>query len=91
MSIAVEDRQSLFDLALQISGSIETAFELAMANDLSLTEDLSVQDLKEVGSIANAQVKAHYENNKITPATAIEGLTETGINYMEIEFSFKVR
>ncbi len=89
--VVVEDRQTLFDIALQMSGSIESVFELAMENDLSLTEDLNVQDLKEAGSVVNAQIKAHYESNKITPATAIESIIESGIEFMEIEYDFIVR
>ena len=40
MQVVVLHNQSLLDLALQHTGTIESIFELAMLNNLSITDDV---------------------------------------------------
>ena len=40
MQVVVLHNQSLLDLALQHTGTIESVFELAMLNNLSITDDV---------------------------------------------------
>ena len=40
MQVEVLHNQSLLDLALQHTGTIESIFELAMLNNLSITDDV---------------------------------------------------
>ena len=42
MKIAVRDRQSLVDIALQACGSVEAVFAIAERNGLAITDDLVV-------------------------------------------------
>ena len=89
--------QSLLDIALQHTGTADTAIYIALSNGLSLTADLlsgqalAIPDLR--GNRAMAQ---YYTVNHIMPATGDTADGETaipaygGINYMGIEIDFKV-
>ena len=52
MKQQVKDRQTLLDVALQASGDMESVFDIAQANDISVTEELTVGteiEIDEVG------------------------------------------
>jgi len=83
--------QSLFDLALQSSGSVEAAFELALMNSIGITDDIVPGINLTVASVVNKQIADYYKNKGITPATY--SVTESGIGgieYWEIETEFMV-
>lgn len=97
MKFIVLHNQSLFDVALQHSGTIESIFELALANSISITDDLAS------GSwlIANSQevdkdILNYYQAKNIQPATAFsqkdKELTEKpeGISIWAINLDFIV-
>jgi hypothetical protein len=89
----VLDRQNLLDLAIQQYGTAEAAFELALANDISLTDDLVAgQELlfKPVEA-SNKAIADYYANRQLKPATglSIED-TAGGIEFMGIEIDFIV-
>lgn len=94
MKITVLHHQSLLDLALQHTGRVENAFELALANGLSLTDDVQAGERLELPqSIAqDADILAYYTAKHIQPATAITGQSEKleGISYWAINQDFKV-
>ncbi|MDK7675111.1 hypothetical protein QP547_04710 [Weeksella virosa] len=98
MQVKILHNQTLLDIAIQQYGTASAAFDLALANGISLTADLEVGNLLEIplddygaGLIAN-----YYKANKLKPATAIEVLKLTevelpsGIDYWAIEFDFIV-
>lgn len=72
----VLEDQSLFDIALQQCGSIEAAYEIALANEskiTSLTEPVPVGTILEIAASAgntNTLVKEYYEINNIKVASA---------------------
>jgi hypothetical protein len=91
MKITALSQQSLFDIAVQTTGGAETAFDLALANDISLTEDpLLKQELTPVASV-NRGIVSYYAAYRLQPATWTTGIDEEeGINYWCIEYNFIV-
>jgi hypothetical protein len=72
----VLEHQSIFDLAVICAGSAEAAYELAVANGLSVTDDLVTGETLNQASVLNADVAAYYKNKGLQPATAITVLAE---------------
>lgn len=97
--IIVLHNQSLFDISIRYTGTIENAFKIAVANALSLTDELEpgAQLIIPEDVIINNDVVNYFAAKNIQPAT---GLTEAdkmmantvqrGIGYMKISKSFKV-
>ncbi len=97
--ITVLNNQSLLDIAVQYTGTIENAFKIAVANGLSLTDELEpgAQLIIPADVEKNSDVVNYFSAKGIQPAT---GLTENelliaqtvqrGIGYMQIGKTFKV-
>jgi len=75
-SITVKTRQSVFDIALRYLGSVETAFALASANGLSVTDELSAGSSLTLIDVQNAAVVSAFSLYTLNPATAITDLPE---------------
>ncbi len=93
MKVTVLDRQSIFDMAVQSSGSAEAAFEVAILNNLSITDDLEAGQELILLQIVNKEIATYYANRQLKPAT---GITESeiqpgGIDFMGIEIDFIIR
>lgn len=71
MKIIVLHNQSLFDVALQHSGSIESIFEIILANDLSLTDEVKAGQTLTIPDVIlkNKDILGYYKAKKIQPAT----------------------
>jgi hypothetical protein len=85
------DRQNLLDIALQETGSIEGVFELATANDIAVSDEVSAgTELKVPEGNINADVLRQYKANNIKPATGNIQDAEIleGIGYWHIEMDF---
>lgn len=93
MKTTILHHQSLLDLAIQHTGTAENAFDLALANGLSLTDDLeaggSIQ-LIAYGIQQNKDILNYYTAKNIQPATAITAAVEQpqGISYWAIGINF---
>ena len=99
MKVIVLNNQSLIDVAIQHTGTIENAFKIAVANGLSLTDELQpgAQLIIPEDVQMNNDVVNYFAAKGIQPAT---GLTENdlliaqtvqrGIGYMQIGKTFKV-
>lgn len=97
--IIVLNNQSLFDISIRYTGTIENAFTIAVANGLSLTDELEpgAQLIIPADVEINNDVVSYFASRGMQPAT---GLTETdkmiantvqrGIGYMQIGKTFKV-
>ena len=87
MNTTILDRQSLFDLALQLHGDISTVFALAEANDLSVSDDLTVEQALQYNDTdtANRIVTTQYGNQHHTPATALSSEITAGDNAFLLE------
>jgi LysM repeat protein len=101
MKITVLNNQSLFDIAIQYFGSAESAMEVALLNDLSITDKLVVGqelELPKVSAYENKERVNYYATNNIYPATSesVERTEEIinvpdGIDYMIIGKTFIIR
>lgn len=95
MQVTVLHNQSLLDVCLQHTGSIEGVFELAMNNNLSITDDIQVGKILNLpeGITTDKDILNYYKAKNIQPATAIIEQTEEkleGIGYWAIGVDFKV-
>lgn len=70
MTITVLHNQSLLDLALQHTGTIESIFELAVLNEKSVTDDMVAGASLLIGEISNKDILNYYTAKNIQPATA---------------------
>ena len=72
MTITALHNQSLLDLALQHTGTIESVFELAEANILNITDDVQAGKtlVLPAEAFTNKDILAYYTAKNIQPATA---------------------
>ncbi len=68
-NIIIQERQTIFDIALQYCGDVEAAFQIIDITDISLTETLSACMELTVPAVINQRIVDYYENNSISPAT----------------------
>ena len=68
--VKVLQSQSVIDLAIQTAGSAKAAFALAVANGLSITDDLTAGSDIELVDVVDRDITAYYVNKSLTPATA---------------------
>ena len=93
MTVTVTPQQSILDIALQYSGSIEAAYDLASLNHCALTDDLYAGEQLTLPSVLDARTVQHYTTHRILPATGItseeiEQIKIGGIGYWIIEQNF---
>lgn len=70
--ITVKDSQSLFDIALQYCGTVESAFAIAQANDISITDVLMPGSFLNIPDdiVQDTDVLKYYSQNSVIPANA---------------------
>ena len=96
MKVKVLPLQSLLDIAVQHTGAVESVFAIAVANGLSLTDDLPAGAEIKIPDSANkdSDVLNYYTAKRLQPATAVVMLPEAerleGIGYWVIQTDFKV-
>ena len=96
MTTIILHNQSLLDIAIQHTGAVENTFALAVANGLSLTDDLPAGAEIKIPDSANkdSDVLNYYTSKRLQPATAVIMLPEEerleGIGYWAISVDFKV-
>lgn len=98
MKITVLHNQSLLDVSLQHTGKVENAFDIAVANGISITDDLIVGGGLNVShdTTKNNDILNYYTAKNIQPATAITqkfemDMTMEGIDYWAIQYDFVVQ
>jgi hypothetical protein len=97
MKIVTLNNQTLLDIAIQEYGTIESIFELAMANDLSIHTSAVAGAVYQIPQVKNnTEVLNYYKNQQIKPSTKITSahkdaiVTPSGIGYMAIGATFIV-
>ena len=87
--VNIISHQSILDLANQETGSIETAFDWALQNNISLTEVLQPGQVLEVpkSDFKSDELTAYFKRNKKTIAT---GLTQFEADNDDVEDSFGI-
>lgn len=95
MEVTVLNKQSLLDVALQHTGTVANAFDIAVANQISVSDFVepgSVLIIPEV--ILNVEILNYFKVKKLKPATAFidgENITvKKGIGWMKVASTFKV-
>lgn len=94
MKVRVLPFQSLADIAVRYTGSVENLYKIAEANQLSLDSELEAGSELVVPDDVEIDYTcvSIYENNNLDPATASSlEMQIGGINYMGIMIDFWVR
>ncbi len=83
----VQQGQSFLDKVIQLTGSVESAFDVAIFNNMSITDKRQIGDVVKAEKVTNKRVANFFKN--IQPATAsnIE-LNNKGIGYWSIGENF---
>lgn len=92
-TLKAKDRQSLLDMQLIASGSLEGLIDLCRLNDLPPTAELQDGQELTVGDVTDTRTARLYALRGISPATAIEeveGIIMGGIGYMAVQVDFIV-
>jgi hypothetical protein len=79
--------QSFLDIVLQSTGNLEDMFEMAMINDIAITDDLEIGETIQITTITNKYIVSQWQEGK-EPATAIDSQTvilKEGLEYWAIE------
>lgn len=87
----VRDNQSWFDLAIQLTGSVENVFSIMTTTDL--ISDLPAHGRLVETTESSNQVLTYYSRYKIAPATGIipTAAEEQGIGYWAIDIDFEIQ
>lgn len=90
MQITSKQGQWLGDIAMREAGSIEAVVEMAIKNDLSITEKIVAGTSMLKPAPINRRVRNYYNINNIYPATVTElaGRSFSGVGYMAVEITF---
>lgn len=100
MQIKVLHNQTLLDISIYLFGTAVGAMSLAIANDISLTDDLevgTVLNVPENSDFGQRLIAEYFQNKSLKPATKIVGKilesipVDFGIGEMIIEESFIIR
>lgn len=91
----VRNNQTILDVCIEQTGSLESIFELALLNNISITEALeNGQELNTELPVKELEIVQHYKSNDISPATGSTlyqiSLLE-GINYWMVQGDFIVQ
>ena len=94
--VLVIEGQSILDIAIAKCGSAEAAFEIALLNEISITEKLIPGQTLELPAVVKKDVVEYYQSKGINPATNITSdefnstIGGDGIGYWAIENDFIV-
>lgn len=66
------ENQSFLDIAIQMCGSLSSAFELAVKNGRSVTDELAPGESLDLTPVDNPDLAAYWVHNNLAPATAKE-------------------
>lgn len=98
MKVKVLHNQSLLDIAIQHTGDVMNAFEIAKANSLSVTSYLvpGYELIVPNGVPFNREVQDYYNSKNVKPATGTTENSESeqeldGISYWIINKTFIVQ
>jgi hypothetical protein len=93
MTVKVKQGQSLLDIAIQHCGTAESVYDLAIANGLSITDELVPGQLLNLPAVTDKKTVSYFDTNEIKPATAVTAadLIFEGIDYWGIDVDFIVQ
>ena len=88
--VTVQPRQSLYDLALQYGGDMETVWQLALLNGITVTAELDAGTVLIMPPAMNADTVRYFEEGRYVPASEDEGRLD-GIDYWMVRLEFEVQ
>ncbi|HCY81549.1 MAG TPA: hypothetical protein DHV22_08095 [Xanthomarina gelatinilytica] len=99
MKVTTIHSQSLFDIANQVHGNVDQAFAFALANNISVTDEIPAGTVLKVPTDVELQNKdiSNYFKNKhlathvVLPTHGELSPVNEGIGYMAIEIDFIVQ
>ena len=90
MKTKVKDNQSTLDLSIQTAGSIEAVFDLAITNNISITDQIVPGQEITVPQVVDKNIYEYYRIHELTPATTLPVTQNEGIEFWRIERDFIV-
>lgn len=93
MKIKVLAMQSLLDVGVQHAGGAEAAFDFALLNGLSLTDDLEPAALLDAAPTFSRPIRDRYATDRLEPATSLAAsgtIVEEGIEFWYVEYDLVV-
>jgi hypothetical protein len=70
MKVKVLDGQSLFDIAIQHCGDVQAVYDIALLNNLSITDDVELGTELVVPEPFDRDIANYMKQKNITPKTA---------------------
>jgi hypothetical protein len=93
-TVIVKQGQSVLDIAIIYTGTVDTCFEIAVLNQMSVSDFLTVGQALIVPDVINKKIIGLFsDKNQPATGTTIEQENQIplkGIGYMQIGNSFKV-
>lgn len=94
--VDVKLNQSIIDIAMEHCGSAEAAWDIAVANGVSMTDDISVGSGLELPCVVSSRIVNHYRSLRHSLGTgmsddAVDMLLGAGVGYWRIGVDFEVR
>lgn len=89
MQIKVLSLQSIYDISIQYTGTVDNAFAIAKANQRSISDELTTSEVLIVPDslVKDVKVLQYYKARNIVPATAlINATTRVIYGFPEGEF-----
>jgi len=94
----IQESQSLIDAAIIECGSADAAFEVAILNNMSITDDLAIGFQLVPTNILDNGIYNYYKSKGLQPATGITNAeindileAGDGIEFWGIEIDFEVQ
>lgn len=97
MGNTVLHNQTILDVSIQTTGSVENCFQIAIANGKSVSDELStgMSILEATEPKIDEDILSYFKAKKIHPATGINSGLDVpelgGIGYMRIGATFKIK
>lgn len=92
--VKVRHRETTLDIAVLAAGSVTGIFDLALLNNISLTNDLVSGELLATGPVISDDSVTELKSRKAKPSHSIIPIPgvplKIGIGYWKIRFDFKV-
>lgn len=76
-----QEQQTLADIAVQHTGSVESLFEIARLNNIAVTDSDNMAIT--IPPVVNKSVADFYRLNNYNPATLVEGLEKLMVTIIE--------
>lgn len=96
LTVKVKAHQCLLDLSMQEKGSINTLFDFAAVNNISITDNLIAGQSMLIPDteITEKNTYQYLRDNNIIPANAYtqedEASIKGGISYMGVQIDFRI-